>query len=70
MGGAFSFRTKEVNTSASPEGSVSSDGVTALFSEPLLEASFPDMGTEVKGLVEALYMAPRFMVQAEYFSTV
>lgn len=67
VGGAFSFRTKEVNTSASPEGSVSSDGVTSLFSEPLLEASFPDMGTEVKGLVEALYLAPRFMVQAEYF---
>ena len=27
----------------------------------------PNMGTEVKGVVEALYTAPRWMVQAEYY---
>lgn len=66
IGGAFSFRTKEVNTEGSPSGSVSSAGVTSMFPEPMMEAEIPDMGTEVKGLVEALYMAPRFMLQAEY----
>lgn len=33
----------------------------------LLEAEVPNMGTEVKGVVEALYTAPRWMVQAEYY---
>lgn len=67
LGGAFSYRTKEVNTAYPPEGSISSDGVTSLFGKPLLEISFPNMGSEVKGLLEGLYTAPRWMLQAEYF---
>lgn len=67
IGGAFSFRTKEVNTDTSPTGSVSSAGVTSMFPASMLGAEIPNMGTEVKGLVEALYTAPRFMLQAEYF---
>lgn len=66
LGGAFSFRTKEVNTEGNPSGSISSAGVTSMFPEPMMEAEITDMGTEIKGLVEALYMAPRFMLQAEY----
>ena len=66
LGGAFSFRTKEVNTEGNPSGSISSAGVTSMFPEPMMEAEITDMGTEIKGLVEALYMTPRFMLQAEY----
>lgn len=67
VGGAFSFRTKEVNTETPPHGYVSTAGVTSLFAVPMLEAEIPHMGTEMKGLVELLYAAPRFMLQAEYF---
>ncbi|MCL1624708.1 porin [Bacteroides caecicola] len=67
IGGAFSFRTKEVNTDTPPTGSISSAGVTSMFPASMLEAEIPNMGTEVKGLVEALYTAPRFMLQAEYY---
>lgn len=67
FGGAFSFRTKEVNTDVPPSGSITSEGITSMFPYPLLEASIPDMGTEVKGVIEGLYTCSRFMVQAEYF---
>ena len=67
VGGAFSFRTKQVNTGEPPVGTVDSEGVTSMFPAPLLEAEIPDLGTEVKGVIEALYTAPRWMVQAEYY---
>lgn len=67
VGGAFSFRTKEKNTPELPTGAIRSAGITSMFPSPLLEASIPAMGTEVKGVIEALYTTPRFMVQAEYF---
>lgn len=67
FGGAFSFRTRQANTEEAPAGSMSSVGVTSMFPASLLEAEVPDMGTEVKGLVELLYTAPRFMLQSEYF---
>ncbi len=67
VGGAFSFRTREKNTAEPPVGSLSSDGITTLFDIPMLEASVPNMGTEVKGLVELLCLGTRFMVQAEYY---
>lgn len=67
VGGAFSFRTKQVNTEEPPVGTVDSEGITSMFPASLLEAEVPNMGTEVKGVVEALYTAPRWMVQAEYY---
>ena len=67
VGGAFSFRTKQVNTEEPPVGTVDSEGITSMFPASLLEAEIPDMGTEVKGAIEALYTAPRWMVQAEYY---
>ena len=67
VGGAFSFRTREKNTAEPPVGSLSSDGITTLFDIPMLEASVPNMGTEVKGLVELLCLGTRFMAQAEYY---
>ena len=67
FGGAFSFRTRQVNTDTPPVGSISSVGITSMFPASLLEAEIPDMGTEVKGLVELLYTTPRFMLQSEYF---
>lgn len=67
LGGAFSFRTRQVNAEEAPVGSVDSEGITSMFPAPLLEAEIPDMGTEVKGVIEALYTAPRWMVQAEYY---
>lgn len=66
IGGAFSFRTKEVNK-ALPVKRMGSAGITSMFSNPLLEAEVSDMGTELKGVIEALYIAPRWMVQAEYY---
>lgn len=66
-GGAFSFRTKEVNTKGEPEGSISSDGVTSLFPAPLLTTKITNQSTELKGLVEFLYTSSRWMVQTEYF---
>lgn len=67
VGGAFSYRTKEVNTTTPPVGSVSSAGITSMFPFPMLEAEVSHMGTEVKGLVEALYTTPRLLIQTEYF---
>lgn len=67
FGGAISFRTREVNTPEPPTGEIGSEGVTSLFSEPLLETEFSNKGTEVKGVIEALYTTPRFMLQAEYY---
>lgn len=70
VGGAVSYRTSQVNVEESPIGSVSSDGVTSMFPAALLEADIPDMGSELKGVIEFLYTAPRFMIQSEYFSIV
>jgi phosphate-selective porin OprO/OprP len=67
VGGAVSYRTSQVNVEESPIGSVSSDGVTSMFPAALLEADIPDMGSELKGVIEFLYTAPRFMIQSEYF---
>ncbi|MCZ8372652.1 porin [Phocaeicola acetigenes] len=67
LGGAFSFRTKDVNQISSPAGSISSDGVTSMFQIPLLEAEIPDMNTQWKGILEFLYTTSRFMIQTEYF---
>lgn len=66
-GGAFSFRTRNVNQVEPPVGEIVSDGVTSMFSTPLLEAEVSNMGTELKTVVELLYTAPRFMIQSEYF---
>ena len=38
-----------------------------MFPATLLEADIPDMGSELKGVIEFLYTAPRFMIQSEYF---
>ncbi len=67
VGGAVSYRTSQVNVEESPIGSVSSNGVTSMFPAALLEADIPDMGSELKGVIEFLYTAPRFMIQSEYF---
>jgi phosphate-selective porin OprO and OprP len=67
VGGAVSYRTSQVNVEESPIGSVSSDGVTSMFPAALLEVDIPDMGSELKGVIEFLYTAPRFMIQSEYF---
>lgn len=67
VGGVFSFQTKQVNTEEPPVGTVDSEGITSMFPASLLEAEIPNMGTEVKGAIEALYTAPRWMVQAEYY---
>ena len=66
-GGAFSFRTRPVNTEGDPETEVSSAGVTSMLPNALLNAKVDHLGTEVKGLLEALYMSPKFMIQSEYF---
>lgn len=67
FGGAFSFRTKQVNTDGEPTRTIDSEGVTSMFPAPLLDATVKGAGTEVKGVVEALYTTPRLMLQAEYY---
>ena len=67
VGGAFSFRTRPVNTPEPPEKTVANDGVTSMFPNPLMEVTVDHLDTELKGLCEVLYMAPRFMAQGEYF---
>lgn len=67
LGGAFSFRTKEVNTDGPVTGTIDSEGVTSMFPAAMLQAEITGMGTETKALVEVLYTAPRFMIQTEYF---
>ena len=66
FGGAFSFRTQEVNTPEAPTGEIGCVGITSMFPAPLLGAEISDKGSEVKGVMEALLTAPRFMLQAEY----
>ena len=66
FGGAFSFRTQEVNTPEAPTGEIGCVGITSMFPAPLLGAGISDKGSEVKGVMEALLTAPRFMLQAEY----
>lgn len=67
IGGAFSFRTRDVNQMEPPVGEIMSDGVTSMFPAPLLKAEIPYMGTEVKTVAEFLYTTSRFMLQSEYF---
>lgn len=67
LGGAFSYRTKEANTSEPPTKTLSVAGVTSMFPTSMMEASISRMGSEVKGVIEALYTAPRFLMQSEYF---
>lgn len=66
VGGAFSFRTKDVNKDA-PVGSLGSAGVTSMFGEDLLGAEIDHAGTELKGLVEVLYTSRKMLLQGEYF---
>lgn len=67
FGGAFSFRTREVNTQGLPTRMLESAGVTSMFPEPLLGVEIPNKGTEAKAVMEVLYMVPRFMLQTEYY---
>lgn len=66
VGAAFSYRTKDVNKEA-PVGTMTSAGVTSMFPASLLEAEVSNMGSEVKGLVEALYTSRKVLLQGEYF---
>ena len=66
VGGGFSYRTKEVNKD-NPSGSISSPGVTSLLPEPMYGAEFDGMGSELKGIVEALYTSRKVLLQGEYF---
>lgn len=66
VGGAFSFRTKDVNKE-DPSGSISSAGVTSMLPSPLLEAEITHMGSEVKGLLEVLHTTRKTLLQGEYF---
>ena len=56
-----------MNTEGDPETEVSSVGVTSMLPNALLNAKVDHLGMEVKGLLEALYMSPKFMIQSEYF---
>lgn len=66
VGGAFSYRTREVNKDTYT-GSVSSAGVTSMFPVSQLGAEITDMGSEIKCLVEALYTSRKVLIQTEYF---
>ena len=66
VGGAFSFRTKDVNKDA-PVGAIESAGVTSMFGEALLGAEVDNMGSELKGLVEVLYTTRKTLLQCEFF---
>lgn len=66
VGGAFSFRTKDVNKD-SPTGSLESAGVTSMFGEALVGAEIDHAGTELKGLLEVLYTSRKVLLQGEYF---
>ena len=46
LGGAFSFRTKEVNTDGPVTGIIDSEGVTSMFPAAMLQAEITGMGTE------------------------
>ncbi len=67
IGGAFSFRTRQVNTETSPSLTMSSKGVTSMFPDKLLETQITHAGQEIKGLLECVYMSSRIMFQSEYF---
>lgn len=66
IGGAISFRTRETNK-LNPTSSVSSAGISSMFTQPLLKAEITDMGSEVKGMLEALYTSGKILIQSEYF---
>lgn len=67
IGGAFTHRTKPQDLEEGKMKIVKSSGVTSLFRKSLLEASWEDWGSEQKGVVEALAIWSRFMVQGEYY---
>lgn len=67
VGGAFSFRSRELGDSNSVTRSLLSVGVSAMLPEPMLEADIEDAGEEFKWAVEFLFNSARFMVQAEYY---
>lgn len=67
IGGSVSFKTKEVNADAPPTKTISSEGVTSMFPYPMLETDITNMGTEIKGVAEMLYMSEKIMIQGEYF---
>ena len=67
IGGAFTFRSKEINKEAETEKAIKSDGVTSLFGTPLMEATLKNPGAEYRGILELLVTGPRYMVQGEYF---
>lgn len=66
IGGAFSYRTKETNKD-NPIGSISSFGVTSMFPESMYGATIDNMGSELKGQVEAVYASRKVLMQGEYF---
>lgn len=67
IGCAVSFKTKEVNTDAPPTKTISSEGVTSMLPCPMLETDITNMGSEIKGVAEMLYMSEKIMIQGEYF---
>lgn len=67
IGCAVSFKTKEVNTDAPPTKTIRSEGVTSMLPCPMLETDITNMGSEIKGVAEMLYMSEKIMIQGEYF---
>lgn len=67
VGGAFSFRSRDLGGSTSVTRSLSSVGVSAMLPEPMLEAEILNSGEEFKWVIEFLFNSARFMVQAEYY---
>ncbi len=64
---AYSITTKEVNTKEPVTGSLVNPGITAMFDDNLQEALIPNMEEKMKGCFELLYMAPKWLIQSEYF---
>lgn len=67
VGGAFSARSASVNNDGPVTGVLESCGVSSMLGGSVVSAEVSDLGSEVKGLAEVLYTAPRFLFQSEYF---
>lgn len=67
VGGAFSARSASVNNDEPVTGVLESCGVSSMLGGSVVSAEVSDLGSEVKGLAEVLYTAPRFLFQSEYF---
>lgn len=66
FGAAYSYRSKpKMNDDINQ--SIKSPGITSLFGEPLLKAEWSNWSEEQKGVIEALAIWSRFMVQGEYY---